>query len=180
MIFNFSLPKIFHYSKFFMTWNFSWSNNFHDPKFSGTKKFFRTQIFVTQYFLEPVIFELQQFGTHNFLCSKIFRDLNFLEPKFFRIQFIFLTLSKSNPTWNSTEFELVRVDFVFQCNIKKKKNNNNKNPHLIFWDQNFFGTQNFLGPNFFLRPKFFLDRNFLDTNYLGHTFFGTQILLIFS
>ena len=35
-------------------------------------------------------------------------------------------LSNSNPTWNSTELELVRVgvDFVFQCH-------NNKNPHLI-------------------------------------------------
>ena len=38
-------------------------------------------------------------------------------------------LSNSNPTWNSTELELVRVgvDFVFQCHKKKK----NKNPHLI-------------------------------------------------
>ena len=41
-------------------------------------------------------------------------------------------MSNSNPTWNSTELELVRVgvDFVFQCH-KKKKNNNNKNPNLI-------------------------------------------------
>ena len=40
---------------------------------------------------------------------------------------IFPFLSNSNPTWNSTELELVRVgvDFVFQCH--KKKNN----PHLI-------------------------------------------------
>ena len=38
-------------------------------------------------------------------------------------------LSNSNPTWNSTELELVRVgvDFVFQCHNKNKK----KNPHLI-------------------------------------------------
>ena len=37
-------------------------------------------------------------------------------------------LSNSNPTWNSTELELVRVgvDFVFQCH-----NNNKKNPHLM-------------------------------------------------
>ena len=44
------------------------------------------------------------------------------------------TLSNSNPTWNSTELELVRVgvDFVFQCHNKNKnKNKNNKNPHLI-------------------------------------------------
>ena len=43
-------------------------------------------------------------------------------------------LSNSNPTWNSTELELVRVgvDFVFQCHKKKKKNKKkNKNPHLI-------------------------------------------------
>ena len=40
-------------------------------------------------------------------------------------------LSNSNPTWNSTELELVEVgvDFVFQCHKKKKKNK--KNPHLI-------------------------------------------------
>ena len=38
-------------------------------------------------------------------------------------------MSNSNPTWNSTELELVRVgvDFVFQCH----NNKNNKNPHLI-------------------------------------------------
>ena len=37
-------------------------------------------------------------------------------------------MSNSNPTWNSTELELVEVgvDFVFQCHNKK-----NKNPHLI-------------------------------------------------
>ena len=98
------------------TQNFSWSEIFHDliifmtQNFLEPTIFFVTQIFlepriffVTQYFLELVIFELQQFGTHNFLCSKIFRDLNFLEPKLFRIQFIFVTLSNSNPTWNSTE-----------------------------------------------------------------------------
>ena len=36
-------------------------------------------------------------------------------------------LSNSNPTWNSTELELVEVgvDFVFQCHNKKN------NPHLI-------------------------------------------------
>ena len=79
---NFSWPKIFHYSKFFMTWNFSWPNNFHDPKFSGTHNILWTQIFVTQYFLEPVIIELQQFGTHNFLRSKNFRDLNFWNQNF--------------------------------------------------------------------------------------------------
>ena len=41
----------------------------------------------------------------------------------------FALLSNSNPTWNSTELELVRVgvDFVFQCH----NNKNNKNPHLI-------------------------------------------------
>ena len=55
---------------------------------------------------------------------------NFPGPKFFWIQFIFGTLANSNPTWNSTELELVRVgvDFVFQCH---NKNNKNKNPHLI-------------------------------------------------
>ena len=39
-------------------------------------------------------------------------------------------MSNSNPTWNSTELELVRVgvDFVFQCHKKKNKK---KNPHLI-------------------------------------------------
>ena len=39
-------------------------------------------------------------------------------------------LSNSNPTWNSTELELVEVgvDFVFQCH---NKNKNNNNPHLI-------------------------------------------------
>ena len=43
-------------------------------------------------------------------------------------------MSNSNPTWNSTELELVRVgvDFVFQCHKKKKnKKKNKKNPHLI-------------------------------------------------
>ena len=43
-------------------------------------------------------------------------------------------LSNSNPTWNSTELELVEVgvDFVFQCHKKKNKNKKNKNnPHLI-------------------------------------------------
>ena len=41
-------------------------------------------------------------------------------------------MSNANPTWNSTELELVRVgvDFVFQCH-KKKKKKNKKNPHLI-------------------------------------------------
>ena len=52
---------------------------------------------MTQYFLEPVIFELQQFGTHNFLCSEIFQDLNFLEPKFFRIQIFFGTQNYFRP-----------------------------------------------------------------------------------
>ena len=39
-------------------------------------------------------------------------------------------LSNSNPTWNSTELELVEVgvDFVFQCHNNKKNKNN---PHLI-------------------------------------------------
>ena len=38
----------------------------------------------------------------------------------------FKLLSNSNPTWNSTELELVRVgvDFVFKCHKNKK----NKNP----------------------------------------------------
>ena len=48
-------------------------------------------------------------------------------------------LSNSNPTWNSTELELVRVgvDFVFQCHKKNKnKNNNNNNPHLILLEGN--------------------------------------------
>ena len=42
-----------------------------------------------------------------------------------------ILLSNSNPTWNSTELELVGVvvDFVFQCHKKKNKK---KNPHLIF------------------------------------------------
>ena len=42
-------------------------------------------------------------------------------------------LSNSNPTWNSTELELVEVgvDFVFQCHNKNNKNKNKKNPHLI-------------------------------------------------
>ena len=42
-------------------------------------------------------------------------------------------LSNSNPTWNSTELELVEVgvDFVFQCH-KKKKNNNNPHLNLIY------------------------------------------------
>ena len=41
-------------------------------------------------------------------------------------------LSNSNPTWNSTELELVKVgvDFVFQCH-NKSKNKNKNNPHLI-------------------------------------------------
>ena len=45
----------------------------------------------------------------------------------FALKFV---LSNSNPTWNSTELELVGVgvDFVFQCHNKKKKN---KSPHLI-------------------------------------------------
>ena len=40
-----------------------------------------------------------------------------------------IKLSNSNPTWNSTELELVEVgvDFVFQCHNNKKNNN----PHLI-------------------------------------------------
>ena len=54
-------------------------------------------------------------------------------PNFLRTE---IFLSNSNPTWNSTELELVRVgvDFVFQCHKKKnKKNKKNKkkNPHLI-------------------------------------------------
>ena len=92
MIYNFSWPKIFHDPKFFMTWNFSWfmTPNFPEPK-----------IFVTRYFLEPVISEFQQFWTHNFL-------------------------SNSNPTWNPTWTNLDKleqvglgVDFVFPCHKKK-------------------------------------------------------------
>ena len=42
-------------------------------------------------------------------------------------------LSNSNPTWNSTELELVEVgvDFVFQCHNNNNNNKNKKNPHLI-------------------------------------------------
>ena len=87
-----------------------------------------------------------------------------------------LLLSNSNPTWNSSELELVLVgvDFVFQCH-KKRKKNNNKNPHLIFWDQNFFETQNFLGLKFFLRPKFSLDQIFFGDKFFGHIFFWDPI-----
>ena len=48
-------------------------------------------------------------------------------------QHVTIFLSNSNPTWNSTELELVRVvvDFVFQCHNKKKNKKNKKNPHLI-------------------------------------------------
>ena len=68
----------------------------------------------------------QNFPGPKFSGSKIFPNQVFLGG----------TLSNSNPTWNSTELELVGVDVVFQCHNKKKNNNNNKNPHLIFWDQN--------------------------------------------
>ena len=144
-----------------MTWNFLWLNNFHDPKFSGTHNILWTQIFVTQYFLEPVIIELQQFGTHNFLRFKNFRDLNFWNQNFSKSS-LFL-----GPCQTPTQLGTCVPEFFYPKIISWTKNlvwSRNIFVSNKFWSKKFCG-QNFFGSNKTLNKKIRIKKVFGSTKF---------------